>query len=629
MKKPIIIDIENIDTKAIKKQERFLQIDAYQDLSIHLQNELKRKIKTKKDISKKRIHNTVLVDGKRGSGKTQFLLSIKNYLKINDKRTLKKLYFFSAIDPTLLHDNENFLIIIIAKMLNNLETNGYLKELKKNEKKEFYKILSSLSEAIDGIISNKNKDISSLECISQDQTSLRLEIYLHEFFKIITQIVKKKRLIILIDDIDMAFDKGFEVLEVIRKYLSSYYVIPIVTGDICLYEAIICDYFSRKINDKNCFTTEKRNIICSENIHKLTLDYLIKVLPQHLRVKIKNLLEISETKNIYFKYKKNIFLLDYKSIKNVFLDSDIKSSIKNEDIQSIKDTFFNYAIEIYEHNESAKLFVENLFSDKLRRILQFLNGEYSKDKFGIISEENIENIEYKYNLTNLGKVETEKVHLREGLRYLRNNEFDKAIKYFKKSINIKENENTYFYMGNAYKNKNEYNNAINYYKKAIDLNHKSESAYYNLGNTYWADGKYEDSKKAYTEVIKINPNNFNSYSNLGAIHEILNEHEDSKSAYKMAIEINPNHIDSYLGLALLYIDNNQFDLAEFQYREIIKIDDNNYEANNNLGYLLIQLKNNKEAEIFLKKAKQLDENNFIPYINLLTINLLENKFIRK
>jgi len=153
--KPIIIDIKNIDPKAIKEQANFLQFEAFESVANNIKISLKKKLKAKQDIYQQRTHNTILVDGKRGTGKTQFLLNIQNYLKKTSKKNLKNLYFFNPIDPTLLHDNESFLTIVIAKVLNDLEKKSYLDNLPTNEKREFYKVLNSLAEAIDGVIENK------------------------------------------------------------------------------------------------------------------------------------------------------------------------------------------------------------------------------------------------------------------------------------------------------------------------------------------------------------------------------------------------------------------------------------------------------------------------------------------
>lgn len=307
-KNEIIIDIKDIDGKTIREKEKFLQIDGYERVYKLLTNEIEKEIDNEK-INDQRNHNTILINGKRGTGKTLFLLNIKNYLKFKDKKAIKKLYFFEPIDPTLLHDNESFLTIILAKILNNLEESGALTTLGENKKKKFYTLLNNISEAIDGVVlSHKENKLSALESISQDQTSLKLEKYLNKFFKLITSILKKRRLILLIDDIDMALNKGFEVLEVIRKYLSSPYIVPIVTGDLCLYQTIVCEHFSSKIKNDACKSDNEK---CNTKTTDITIDYLVKVLPQNLRINLKNLLELSKDNQVVFKYDEDKFILNF------------------------------------------------------------------------------------------------------------------------------------------------------------------------------------------------------------------------------------------------------------------------------------------------------------------------------
>jgi len=134
--------------------------------------------------------------------------------------------------------------------------------------------------------------------------------------------------------------------------------------------------------------------ILYRNKSNISTDYLIKVLPQNLRVKIKNLLEISEFRNIIFEYNDKKYLFDYKTIKEVFKDDEINSEAPNTSL--IKDDFFNYAKKIYELDESAKLFVEILFQNNLRRIMQFLNGEHKKNSFNITNETNLVFMKEKY-----------------------------------------------------------------------------------------------------------------------------------------------------------------------------------------------------------------------------------------
>ena len=40
---------------------------------------------------------------------------------------------------------------------------------------------------------------------------------------------------ILIDDVDMSLDKGVQILDVVRGYMASPLAIPVISGDIDLY----------------------------------------------------------------------------------------------------------------------------------------------------------------------------------------------------------------------------------------------------------------------------------------------------------------------------------------------------------------------------------------------------------
>jgi len=469
--KPIVIDIKNIDTKAT---ENFVQYEAFKDLTTFLTNDLNKKVKKKDKYYNQRTHNTIFVNGERGSGKTQFLLSIKNYIKDKSKenKKLKGLYFFTPIDPTLLHDNENFLTIIIAKILNNLENNKKLCNLTSDEEKSFYQLLSNISKAIDGVINNTNEKRTALENISQDQTSLRLEEYLNEFFYQITKIIRKKRLVLLIDDVDMALDKGFEVLEVLRKYLTSPYIIPIVTGNENLYLLTLRRNFDKKIglnqkvtyqNEMNIDTYTGNNNIINMNNNEdtfsninnkgsLALDYLTKVFPLNKRISIKTLYELSLSQEIIFKYDK-----DYNE-DDVY--AHIKSIFENEPI-------------------SAKRFRKNLLQNPLRRIVQFLHGEIklneNENSFSLKDFTNIKKINKKYYLNLLEGIRTWETYLEEGKEAFLLGKHKEAIKYCDESLKLKKTPDAYFHKGNTQailaelnNDEEEYEKALNNYSKIIN-----------------------------------------------------------------------------------------------------------------------------------------------------------------
>ena len=557
--KEIIIDIENIDTKAIKEQERLLQNDAYEKLSFLLDDKYN-KINQDKDILENRRHNTIFIDGERGSGKTQFLLSIRNYLKEIDNKNKtdlsKDFYFFSPIDPTLLHDNESFLTIIIAKILNNLEKYGKLKDLTKKEKKIFYLNLNNVAEAIDGIVENKNK--TSLEIISQDQTSLKLEQYTHKLFKNITDIVNRDRLVLLIDDIDMAFDKGFEVLEVIRKYLSSPYIIPIVTGDRKLYEYIITHNFVSKnkmdkfMKDEDNYKGIFKNEGYRELINGISTDYLIKVFPTNRRLKLKSLYDLYYNDNKKVK-KEIVFKRNNNNITNM---SELFTKLNNSNLFQIK------------RGKALDKFIKNLLTNGLRRLIQFFNANKNNELFNLMDSENLHNLEKEYFLTLSINIDGYKTFIDGGKEHLSNGRIEDAIEYF----------NTAF--------------------KYTNLDKQKAEIYYHLGITYSMDKNdisTDKAIKAFKKSIMLNNKDNNSYVYLSFKYIFKERFNEAKEL-------------------LIQMSNSSLN------KEIITIGS----IYNNLGYVYIQLKEYTLAEESLNLSlKQEEEDSFITYVNLMTIYLIK------
>ncbi|GAA4649842.1 hypothetical protein GCM10023116_21230 [Kistimonas scapharcae] len=88
-----------------------------------------------------------------------------------------------------------------------------------------------------------------------------------------------------IDDVDMGLDKAFDVLDVVRRLLSCPYIIPLVSGDIGLYEHITNLHFEAKT-----FPGDKKSSLQSKGVvlaERLTDSYLTKILPAHLRLPLK------------------------------------------------------------------------------------------------------------------------------------------------------------------------------------------------------------------------------------------------------------------------------------------------------------------------------------------------------
>ncbi len=536
----ITIDIKRIDPESVQKFGTVIQQEAKERLMEILKSDLSKKIEPNTSIYKNRLHNTIFINGKRGSGKTLFLLSIKKECKkVNDLK--HNLYFFPPIDPTLLHTSENFLTIIIAQILNRIEE----ERVDEKHRDKFYKILNELSDALDGILKSSYQSRGSLENISKDQTSLKLEEYLHRFFRLITKILNKKRLILLIDDVDMAFDKGFDVLDIVRKYLSSPYIIPIITGDLELYQTIIENNFIKKI-DKT-LQEEYR-----EKNRTISKDYLVKVLPGHRRIPLKNLYQLSKDYSINFvsdKYRYRIGASD---------ESD------NLEIKYFRDIIY----ESVKSKTATKKLIENLFSNPLRNIIQFIYGEYSQgnEDLSLGNKDKYEELEYMYNLEFTNGVFTNQTYLDEGKALLAKSNYDEAIKHLKESIKLDKNAEAFYYLGKGYIGAKNYKEAIKYFEQAIKYGFREES-YLAIANIHIQNGDYSQALEYYKGIISYIEDIEDALSlyNIALSYVNLGDRKNAKKYYMDAIKYDREFYKPYIGIRELYfLDHiNEKDIDDF------------------------------------------------------------------
>ncbi|MBE6072908.1 MAG: tetratricopeptide repeat protein, partial [Clostridium butyricum] len=146
-----------------------------------------------------------------------------------------------------------------------------------------------------------------------------------------------------------------------------------------------------------------------------------------------------------------------------------------------------------------------------------------------------------------------------GNYYKNNNDFIKALKYYKKAFEA-DSENQYYckIIGDIYETLGDMNKAQNYYKKAINLentqieqglkkyidaikeNPSDAEGYFSLGAYYERYKRYEKSLEYYLKAFKIN-NKSELYCNkVGKIYEKLGEEEKANKYYDAAVELNPS-----------------------------------------------------------------------------------------
>lgn len=439
----IYIDISHISDAQSFDDEEMIQKDAKKIFLDRLEKFIKNGNvgKTNKSIVKndqcfelERYHNTILIDGERGAGKTSFALSIRKYL--NDNKDIFKVEDLGIMDPTISETKENIFLNIIMRISNTVKINlsssstvncndDYLnnnvcEELDDNIiwRKSLMRLASGLS-LLDGIGSERLKseiwdspELIMEEGLKNAKNGEDLERNFHHFIEKSLNILRKDAFILFLDDIDTSADKGFIMLEILRKYMTNKKFIIVLLGDLGLYSILVRQLQWKKIdldrqlknyehiyefNDNGKDSTEE---ICNgdvdNNIYRKYIDnlqdqYLVKILKPENRIFLKNI-----------NYLKTQIHVKYTDIKG-------ESGNENQITQEIEHlTFFlkNKLIKdmFKVSNADVKIFENYICSITTRSFLQLLLlwDTYLKDIKDINKYKNIS--DFIFNLQGLFSV---------------------------------------------------------------------------------------------------------------------------------------------------------------------------------------------------------------------------------
>ncbi|TWA79146.1 hypothetical protein FBY14_13317 [Azospirillum brasilense] len=224
-----------------------------------------------------RIHNAIFVGGDRGAGKTAFMLNLNEHYRGN-RKARPELYFCAPVDPTLLSDDDNFLNVVLAQVHKELR-----EQLNKHTGAEdYWQALEAVTEALES--EQTASKLTGMERLMAFRSSVSLEHRLFKYFEEACSILSCEALVVLVDDVDMSLEKAFQVLETVRRYLACPLVIPVISGDIGLYEAIVTRTFADRLGKSG--NRDEPSGESADEAQRLAQEYLKKVLPVHQRTQL-------------------------------------------------------------------------------------------------------------------------------------------------------------------------------------------------------------------------------------------------------------------------------------------------------------------------------------------------------
>ncbi len=218
-----------------------------------------------------------------------------------------------------------------------------------------------------------------------------------------------------------------------------------------------------------------------------------------------------------------------------------------------------------------------------------------------------------------------------GLKYLLNEESDKAINLFSNIIEIDDDTiQTHLALGVLFRRQGKIDKAIKLHQNIINKPDLEENYYYQtlneLGENYFAAGIYDKAEEIYLKLKEIDDHRVSSLEKLIKIYEYLSQWEEALVHLKeLSIIDNENSLISstshyYCQLTQSSIDENDFDKAE---KYLSKANENNTKSIRQM-YLssIIAIKKN-QTQIAMDYYKRMIKHSDVGHFILLP-DILEN-----
>jgi tetratricopeptide (TPR) repeat protein len=110
-------------------------------------------------------------------------------------------------------------------------------------------------------------------------------------------------------------------------------------------------------------------------------------------------------------------------------------------------------------------------------------------------------------------------------------------------------ERAHFILGNQYLGQQQYDKAIEQYKRSIELNPKFAGAYNSLGYAYRPIEKYADAEAAFKKYIDLIPDDPNPYDSYAELLMKTGRFDESIAQYQKALSVDPHFSNSFIGIA--------------------------------------------------------------------------------
>ena len=303
-KSEITIDLTtSIDDKIQfnKDQNQLIQHKAFTSIFTQINNEM---LFVKNDRSHGHENNSrgmvYFIDGTRGAGKSTFLRYVTKELTQNNQTSVK-LELLIELDPSKVETGEHLFVSLLYKLNTLLEKHRnkiYQSTFEESKyeacRKQFKKLAGGLQ-----LLDERKKPLQEIDSeafldwgLERVESGIALADEFKTLLKYSCELLNIDALIISIDDADTNFSKGKQVLETIRRYLDSSYLLIVMTGDLQLYSHLVRDFYYESLGENIFKHDQHRKEEQIKLIDHLETQYLNKLFPLHHRTHLTSLWDL-------------------------------------------------------------------------------------------------------------------------------------------------------------------------------------------------------------------------------------------------------------------------------------------------------------------------------------------------
>ena len=193
-----------------------------------------------------------------------------------------------------------------------------------------------------------------------------------------------------------------------------------------------------------------------------------------------------------------------------------------------------------------------------------------------------------------------------GLLLSRKCEYNNAVKYLKKAINL-DPENAQYHDGLSVTlhKMGRYNEAEAESRKAVELDPENAQYHDGLGITLHAMKRYKDAEVEQRKAVELEPENPRYHDSLSTTLHTMKRYKEAEVESRKAVKLEPENAGYYFshGVALLTMGRNE--KAETENRKAVELDPENPRYHHSLSATLFAMGRNEEAETENRKAVDL------------------------